>query len=79
MKDILNRVAEFTFVIIADSILILVCSIPAMFLWNWLMPTLFHLPVINVFQMWGLIVLCGIFRMKIDNRASDDVTGSREE
>ena len=36
-------------------------SLPVMFLWDWLMPTLFGLPEITWLQAWGLMVLCGFF------------------
>ncbi|MBD3378743.1 hypothetical protein GF406_27195 [candidate division KSB1 bacterium] len=32
-----------------------------MWLWNWLMPTIFGLPVISFWQAWGLVVLTHIF------------------
>lgn len=33
-------------------------AIPVYFLWNWLMPYLFGLPVINFWQAFGLSWLC---------------------
>ena len=35
-------------------------AFPIMWLWNWLMPVLFCLSKINVFQALGLNVLCGL-------------------
>lgn len=39
-----------------------------MYLWNWLMPELFHLPYINYYQAFGLVllskILFGGFRMR---------------
>lgn len=34
-------------------------SFPVWLLWNWLMPQLFSLPVINWLQAWGLMTLSG--------------------
>jgi hypothetical protein len=34
-------------------------AFPVKWLWNWLMPTIFGLRHITVFQAWGLAVLCG--------------------
>lgn len=34
--------------------------LPTMWLWNWLMPSLFHLPTITIWQAWGLNVLCSL-------------------
>ncbi|MGB2741214.1 MAG: hypothetical protein WBC60_11760 [Cognaticolwellia sp.] len=40
------------------KILNLVISvIPAYFLWNWIIPDIFSLPEIGLFQMTGLVVL----------------------
>ena len=36
----------------------IICAFPAMWLWNWLMPYLFNLPTINIWQTMGLILLC---------------------
>jgi hypothetical protein len=38
----------------------LVCALPVMWLWDWLMPTIFGLKEITVFQAWGLSALCGL-------------------
>jgi hypothetical protein len=38
----------------------LLVSLPVMLLWDWLMPTLFHLPTITWPQAWGLMILCAL-------------------
>ena len=38
----------------------LVCALPVMWLWDWLMPTIFELKEITLFQAWGLSALCGL-------------------
>jgi len=38
----------------------LVLSIPLWLLWNWLMPYIFGLPTINIFQAFGLSVLVSL-------------------
>lgn len=38
----------------------LLFSFPTMWLWNWLMPTLFKVPTIDLWQAIGLNFLCGI-------------------
>jgi len=43
-------------VIIALGIIL---AIPVWLLWNWLMPTLFGLTELTLFQAWGVNVLCG--------------------
>jgi fucose permease len=38
----------------------LVWAFPTMLLWDWLMPELFGLKQVTLFQAWGLNVLCGV-------------------
>ena len=50
-------------IVIAIVILLLVAvlfAIPTLLLWNWLMPVLFGLKTITLFQAWGVNVLTGI-------------------
>lgn len=35
-------------------------ALPVMWLWNWLLPTLFSLPEITWTQAWGLMFLCAL-------------------
>lgn len=39
----------------------LLWAIPTMLLWDWLMPELFGLSTITIWQAWGLNILAGIF------------------
>lgn len=36
-----------------------VMAFPVKWLWNYLMPVVFGLPVISVWQAWALNILCG--------------------
>ena len=38
----------------------LLINFPVMWLWNWLMPTIFHLPSLTYWQMYGLTVLISL-------------------
>jgi hypothetical protein len=38
----------------------LLFALPVMWLWDWLMPTIFGLKEITLFQAWGLSALCGL-------------------
>lgn len=38
----------------------LLINFPVMWLWNWLMPYLFHLPALTYWQMYGLTVLISL-------------------
>lgn len=47
----------------------LLIMFPTMWLWNWLMPVLFHLPTINIWQAWGLIILSNfLFKSSITTK-----------
>ena len=57
MKAIIGSVVS----IVGLTILLgLVCALPVMWLWDWLMPTIFGLKEITLLQAWGLMALCGL-------------------
>ena len=57
MKAIVgSAVAVFGLIILVS----LVCALPVMWLWDWLMPTIFGLKEITLLQAWGLMALCGL-------------------
>jgi hypothetical protein len=41
-------------------VLLVLCSGVTMWLWNWLMPTIFHLPTIGFWQAVGILLLSHI-------------------
>jgi hypothetical protein len=44
-------------------------ALPVMWLWNWLLPALFGLPVITWTQAWGLSLLCSfLFKSHVTNK-----------
>lgn len=45
-------------VLLLGAALSLVFAAPVYYLWNWLMPELFHLPTVTFWQALGLTVLC---------------------
>jgi len=50
-----------TVVVVGGLILLsLVLSLPVMWLWDWLMPTIFGLKEITLLQAWGLNCLCSL-------------------
>ena len=57
MKDTIVRVIFFFLAYIGISI---VCSIPFMLLWNWLMPDIFGLRQINLLEAFGLAMMSAI-------------------
>ena len=48
-----------TIIIILETILLF--CLPAMYLWNNLMPYIFSLPTLNFWQTAGLLLLCQLF------------------
>ena len=53
----MSRMARFiAMAIVGASVL----TVLVMVLWNWLAPSLFHLPVITIWQSFGLLVLSKI-------------------
>ena len=50
------------------SIVIVAClyTFPVMWLWNWLMPLVFRLCKINVWQAWGLSALSNLLFTRIN-------------
>jgi len=51
-------------------------SIPLCLLWNWLMPTIFNLPTVNVLQAFGLSVLVALLsprKIDLNNKENVDV------
>lgn len=50
----------------------LLLSIPTWLLWNWLMPTIFGLNTITIFQAWGLMFLSNIlFKTSVTTKKED--------
>jgi len=57
MKHIFIKAAK---IIIAVPIIIISIGYITMSLWNWLIPELFHGPVVTIWQTFGLIILSKI-------------------
>ena len=60
IEAILKGLLAAVVFIVMMMLLFAVFAFPIYWLWNWLMPTLFHLPVIDVWQAWGLGALTGL-------------------
>jgi len=50
-------IANLLIIIATALVIALLISYPVMWLWNWLMPEIFGLAVINVWQSLGLLML----------------------
>jgi hypothetical protein len=56
----MQTVAAFVAVVATLIGLSLIMALPTMLLWDWLMPELFGLKTVTLFQAWGLNFLCGM-------------------
>jgi hypothetical protein len=57
-KVVFKVVGWIVFGIVAACVAGVALGFPVMWLWNWLAPELFHLPLITFWQAVGLLVLC---------------------
>ena len=46
--------------IVFRIIMLFVFAVPAMYLWNWLMPLIFNLPTVNFWQTVGFMLLLNL-------------------
>jgi hypothetical protein len=56
----MNAIAAFFLAVATLVGISLIMALPTMLLWDWLMPELFGLKTITLFQAWGLNFLCGM-------------------
>lgn len=72
METIGNAIVGVLILFVLLFIVALLCSLPVMLLWDWLMPQLFGLGEITLFQAWGLNMLCGLlFKTSVTYRKSE--------
>ena len=45
---------------------VVLCSLPVFILWNWLMPYLFGLPEITIWQSFGIMLLSQLLFWRLD-------------
>ena len=69
MKDFIEAIL---WMLLFGFIIILVCALPTMWLWNWLMPAIFGVTKIGFWQALGINALTGIlFRTRISTHHDD--------
>jgi hypothetical protein len=68
-----NNVLEAVLLIVGLIVLAaILLALPLQLLWNWLMPTIFNLPMITFWQALGLNMLAGIlFKSNINIKKED--------
>lgn len=60
MEEIVKMIGIIVLVLIVAFGLSLLFAYPIMWLWNWLMPMIFGLPIINFWQAFGLNLLSSL-------------------
>ena len=60
MDTVLELVSLVGVVVLYMVVMAVIMALPTMWLWNWLMPEIFGLKTIGVFQALGLNLLCSI-------------------
>ena len=60
MKAVSELIGLVTMGIIIMGALILLFTLPTMWLWNWLMPYIFGLPTLDFLQTMGLLILSSL-------------------
>lgn len=61
MDDFLKSVGAVVLIVVVVAFFAIVFAFPTMWLWNWLMPLIFGLTKITVWQALGLNLLTGLF------------------
>jgi hypothetical protein len=59
-RTLLEKVLLGILFAIGGIVLLALCGLVVMLLWNWLMPEIFGLPAIDYWKAWGLLVLSWI-------------------
>ena len=57
---LLSGIIVFFGVAVLICVIAIILAFPTMWLWNWLMPDIFRLPTISVWQALGLLILSGL-------------------
>ena len=58
--DIATKIGVALAAILIAGVLSIIMAFPVKWLWNWLCPSIFGLPVISVLQAWGLTMLSSL-------------------
>lgn len=57
LGNLLEKATNVALAIVYSLVVGLICSIPLMLVWNWIVPAIFGLTAINLIQAFGLSVL----------------------
>jgi len=70
-NDIIETIGSVLAAILMIVLVALILGFPLMWLWNWLMPTIFNLPEITFWQALGLNALATILFKQNTNPKKD--------
>lgn len=71
MKDFMNLITVFLSYLVGVLFITIVVGVPIMWLWNWLMPTIFGLSKITFGQSLGLVLLAHLLLPGINVSSSN--------
>jgi len=71
MTKITDTIAAILTAILLIALVAVILGFPLMWLWNWLMPSIFNLPEITFWQALGLNALATIFFKQSINTKKD--------
>lgn len=72
MNKVFEIIGKFIIVLIVLTISNFVLfTLPLMWLWNWLMPMIFGLPVITFWQSFGIIIISNLLFKSINVNNKD--------
>jgi hypothetical protein len=60
LKDFAEMVGYFVLAAVIFALIALLSAVPLMFLWNWLMPSIFKLQTIGLLEAIGLSLMSSI-------------------
>lgn len=73
MEKLISWLGAIFLILVIVAIIALVVAFPIMLLWNWLMPVIFGLTTINIWQALGLGLLSGmLFKSTSFNSSKND-------
>jgi hypothetical protein len=70
-NDIIETIGSILTAILIIVLVALILGFPLMWLWNWLMPSIFNLPEITFWQALGLNALSTILIKPVTNTKKD--------
>jgi hypothetical protein len=61
LENIATAIGAVIMLMVVVIVVSLVVAVPVYYLWNWLMPSIFDIKAVSLWEAWGLAVLSGFF------------------